>query len=231
MKDRIFRVEKNGKNPPKKNVFNYNNNKFNNNNNKNDFDDFENSFVIKNEFVNEKKSISTVFSTKNKEKINNEKFNEKTTENLINSNKILNDLNKNKKNYSKETKIHLNLFKNFWTVILMSLDKEKSKFKDVEDALIKVKLIQNLFDTSIYINIFFDLMRFKKIFFNNKNEEKLFNSINFTIDEINNYIKMYQQNKEILNKNEIENLIEKFKFSKNKITKNIIKRLNFQLKK
>ena len=231
LKDRIFRIEKNGKNPPKKNVFNYNNNKFNNNNNKNDFDDFENSFVIKNEFVNEKKSISTVFSTKNKEKINNEKFNEKTTENLINSNKILNDLNKNKKNYSKETKIHLNLFKNFWTVILMSLDKEKSKFKDVEDALIKVKLIQNLFDTSIYINIFFDLMRFKKIFFNNKNEEKLFNSIHFTIDEINNYIKMYQQNKEILNKNEIENLIEKFKFSKNKITKNIIKRLNLQLKK
>ena len=48
----------------------------------------------------------------------------------------------------------MNLFKNFWTVILMSLDKEKSKFKDVEDALIKVKLIQNLFDTSIYINIF-----------------------------------------------------------------------------
>ena len=234
LKDRIFRIEKNGKNPPKKNVFNYNNNNkndFNKFNNKNDFDDFENSFVIKNEFVNEKKSISTVFSTKNKEKINNEKFNEKTTENLINSNKILNDLNKNKKNYSKETKIHLNLFKNFWTVILMSLDKEKSKFKDVEDALIKVKLIQNLFDTSIYINIFFDLMRFKKIFFNNKNEEKLFNSIHFTIDEINNYIKMYQQNKEILNKNEIENLIEKFKFSKNKITKNIIKRLNLQLKK
>ena len=113
----------------------------------------------------------------------------------------------------------------------MSLDKEKSKFKDVEDALIKVKLIQNLFDTSIYINIFFDLMRFKKIFFNNKNEEKLFNSIHFTIDEINNYIKNYQNNKEFLNKNEIENLIEKFKFSKNKITKNIIKRLNFQLKK
>ena len=239
LNDRIFKIKKienikNGKNPPKKNVFN--NNIINN-------DDFQNSFVIKNEFVNEnikkEKSIdSTIFSTKNKEKIINENYNEeKTTENLINSNKILisklnnnNNNNNNNKYFSNsEEKIKLNLFKNFLTVVLMSLDKKNSKYKDIEDALTKVKLIQNLFDTSIYINIIFDLMRIKKVFFN-QNQEKLFNSIHFTIDEINNYIQMYQQNKEFLNKNEIENLIQKLKFSKNKITKNIIKRLDLQLK-
>ena len=65
----------------------------------------------------------------------------------------------------------------------MSLDSDNSKFKNIENALDKIKLIQDLFNTSTLINISFDIMRLKKIIFNKK-QLMLFENIHFTFDEL-----------------------------------------------
>ena len=60
----------------------------------------------------------------------------------------------------------MNMFKSLWCSILMSLEIENSKYPDIQNALNKIKLIQEIFDTSIYISLIFDMMRLKKVIFN-----------------------------------------------------------------
>ena len=155
-----------------------------------------------------------------------------TSENLITTSQIYEKKKIPKKIENEdfeEEKIELNFFKNFWSVVLMSFDEEKSRFKDVEDSIKKIKLIQNIFDSSVYINMFFDIMRIKKIIFNEK-QEKLFNSIHFSLNEINDYIKIYQNNKEFLTKEEIiKTKISLSNEKQNKLTTNIFNILNEQM--
>jgi len=156
----------------------------------------------------------------------------KTSENLITTSQIYEKkkISKNIENKDfEEEKIELNFFKNFWSVVLMSFDSEKSRYKDVEDSIKKIKLIQNIFDSSVYINMFFDIIRIKKIILNEK-QEKLFNSIHFSINEINDYINIYQNNKEFLTNEEIiKTKISLSNEKQNKLTMNIFNILNEQL--
>ena len=160
-------------------------------------------------------------------KINNNNNNKiksfETTENLTSNNQIKEK--KNIKNNNNEEEIKLNFFKNFWSVILMTFDKSESKYKDVEDALEKIRLIQNIFDSSVYINLVFDIIRLKKVIFN-ETQEKLFSSIHFSTEEIDEYIKKYQNNQEFLTKEEIIKIkINLSNEKQNKITQNIFENL------
>ena len=77
--------------------------------------------------------------------------------------------------------------------------------------------------------MFFDIMRIKKIIFNEK-QEKLFNSIHFSLNEINDYIKIYQNNQEFLTKEEIiKTKISLSNEKQNKLTTNIFNILNEQM--
>ena len=71
-----------------------------------------------------------------------------------------------KDNNRKEEEINIGIFKSFWCNVLMIFDKNKSKYPDVENALEKIKLIQTMFDSSIYINLILDMIRLKKVIFN-----------------------------------------------------------------
>ena len=107
------------------------------------------------------------------------------TQRNINEKMIINQTSesmdkKNDNNYT-EDKIDLNLMKNFWCNVLMSIDSDKSKYKDIENALEKIKLVQDLFDTSIYINSILDIIRFKKLLFNEK-QLILFENIQLSTD-------------------------------------------------
>ena len=131
-----------------------------------------------------------------------------------------------KNNKNEEEEINLNFLKNFWSVVLMTFDKNESRYKDIEDALEKIRLIQNIFDSSVYINMVFDIIRLKKVIFT-ETQEKLFNSIHFTAEEINEYIKKYQNNQEFLTKEEIMKIkINLSNEKQNKLTQNIFDNLN-----
>ena len=155
------------------------------------------------------------------------------TQRNINEKMIINQTSesmdkKNDNNYT-EDKIDLNLMKNFWCNVLMSIDSDKSKYKDIENALKKIKLIQDLFDTSIYINTIIDIIRLKKILFSEK-QLILFENICLTCDELQNYMKKIAENKEQLTSHEIKKIIFKMENEKqNKLTENIIKVVKTQL--
>jgi len=189
-----------------------NNNNNNNNNNKNN-DNNNNNNIYKN---------------------NNNKIKSfETSENLMSNNQFIEKkkiIKNDKNNNNEEEKINLNFLKNFWSVVLMSFDKKESKYKDIEDALEKIRLIQNIFDSSIYINMVFDLIRLKKVIFT-ETQEKLFNSIHFTAEEIDEYITKYQNNQEFLTKEEIIKIkINLSNEKQNKLTQNLLEKLNIQLK-
>jgi hypothetical protein len=157
------------------------------------------------------------------------------TENEIKDEIIYDKFEKNNKNEidkredRKEEEIKISIFKSFWCNVLMNLDIEKSKYPDIQNAIDKIKLIQDIFDTSIYINLIFDMMRLKKVIFNQQ-QLKLFESIHFTIDEINDYLHKFNFCEEILSDKIIEQSIERTKGKKNsKITDNIISLLNEQI--
>jgi len=189
-----------------------NNNNNNNNNNKNN-DNNNNNNIYKN---------------------NNNKIKSfETSENLMSNNQFIEKkkiIKNDKNNNNEEEEINLNFLKNFWSVVLMSFDKKESKYKDIEDALEKIRLIQNIFDSSIYINMVFDLIRLKKVIFT-ETQEKLFNSIHFTAEEIDEYITKYQNNQEFLTKEEIIKIkINLSNEKQNKLTQNLLEKLNIQLK-
>ena len=240
--------EKNNLNLNKKNslLLLNKNSKFKNNNNNNNNKKKENESIFSNQNFRQNSNTSSLneinLNEKNKLNENNNNIDNnnfisnikikssETSENFITNTQIY---EKKKNNYDdddfEENKIELNFFKNFWSVVLMSFDKEKSRFNDVEDSIRKIKLIQNIFDSSVYINMFFDIMRIKKIIFNEK-QEKLFNSIHFSLNEINDYIKIYQNNKEFLTKEEIiKTKISLSNEKQNKLTTNIFNILNEQM--
>ena len=224
---------------------NNNNNKNNvliinkNKNNQNSILKKNDSLIISKHFKEDSEisSINKINNNEN-EKNNNNKNNYnkiksfETSENLINNNKIYEKkiIKNNSNNINEEEEINLNFLKNFWSVVLISFDKRESKYKDVEDALEKIRLIQNIFDSSVYINMVFDIIRLKKVIFT-ETQEKLFNSIHFTAEEINEYIKKYQNNQEFLTKDEIMKIkINLSNEKQNKLTQNLLEKLNVQLK-
>ena len=138
-----------------------------------------------------------------------------------------NEIDKNED--GKEKEININIFKSFWCNVLMSFDIEESKYPDIQNAMDKIKLIQDIFDTSIYVNLIFDMMRLKKVIFNQQ-QLNLFESIHFTFDEINDYLHKYNSCEEINSDKIIKQNIEKIKNKKNsKMTENIISVLNEQI--
>ena len=111
----------------------------------------------------------------------------------------------------------------------MSLEIENSKYYDIQNAMDKIKVIQNIFGTSIYINLIFDMMRLKKVIFNQQ-QLKLFESIHFTFDEINDYLHKFASCEDINNDDIIYQNIQNIKQYKNsKMTDNIINVLKEQI--
>ena len=186
------------------------------------------NLIINDDLISKHSKKDSDVSSLNKINNNNNKNNNKiksfeTAENLTSNNQLKEK--KNIKNNNNEEEINLNFLKNFWSVVLMTFDKSESKYKDVEDALEKIRLIQNIFDSSVYINLVFDIIRLKKVIFN-ETQEKLFNSIHFSTEEIDEYIKKYQNNQEFLTKEEIIKIkINLSNEKQNKLTQNIFENL------
>ena len=255
LKDRLYKKNnKFFSNPPKKNNYNKidnftlgnNNLKINsndddddiqieNNNNNNNLlimnknkNNKNSNLIINDDLISKHSKKDSDVSSLNKINNNNNKNNNKiksfeTAENLTSNNQLKEK--KNIKNNNNEEEINLNFLKNFWSVVLMTFDKSESKYKDVEDALEKIRLIQNIFDSSVYINLVFDIIRLKKVIFN-ETQEKLFNSIHFSTEEIDEYIKKYQNNQEFLTKEEIIKIkINLSNEKQNKLTQNIFENL------
>ena len=182
------------------------------------------NLIINDDLISKHSDVSSINKINNKNNNNKIKSFE-TAENLTNNNQLKKKKNiKNNKN--EEEEINLNFLKNFWSVVLMTFDKTESRYKDIEDALEKIRLIQNIFDSSVYINLFFDMIRLKKVIFN-ETQEKLFSSIHFSTEEIDEYIKKYQNNQEFLTKEEIIKIkINLSNEKQNKLTQNIFDNLN-----
>ncbi len=98
------------------------------------------------------------------------------------------------------------MFKSFWCNVLMSFDIEKSNIPEIQITLDKINLIQDLFDTSNYINLLLDMMRLKKVIFNTY-QLKLFESIHFTMDEINDYVNKYLSDEDISNEKKLNKIL------------------------
>ena len=161
---------------------------------------------------------------KSKKPFEDIKSNDKIIVNNINE-----GVNKNIIINREENEIKMNTIKSFWCKILMILDIEESKYPDIQNNLDKIKLIHNFFDISIYINLIFDIIRLKKVIFNSQ-QLKLFESINFTIDEINEYLHKFSFYKNNISENIINQTIQNIKDDKNdKITENIISILKEQI--
>ena len=143
------------------------------------------------------------------------------------SENLKNDIIQN--NTNEEEKINLSLFQNFWCNILMSIDSDNSKYKSIDNALKKIRLVQDFFDTSIYINTIIDMIRLKKILFD-ENQLILFENIHFTCDELQNYMLKISNNKDQYNDNEIKKLIFKMENERNnKLTKSILNIIKKQI--
>ena len=133
-----------------------------------------------------------------------------------------------KDNNRKEEEINIGIFKSFWCNVLMIFDKNKSKYPDVENALEKIKLIQTMFDSSIYINLILDMIRLKKVIFNQQ-QLKLFESIHFTSEEIKNYLNKLLSCKDVPPDKFINQEIQRNQGKKNnKLTENMISILKEQ---
>ena len=103
-----------------------------------------------------------------------------------------------------------------------------TKYPDVENALEKIKLIQTMFDSSIYINLILDMIRLKKVIFNQQ-QLKLFESIHFTSEEIKNYLNKLLSCKDVPPDKFINQEIQRNQGKKNnKLTENMISILKEQ---
>ena len=231
LKDRMFIKRKKGKkyvsNPPK--ITGNSNNETSNNGSKDgelihlhneniDITKKKNSnSMIKNNYITDENLID-----KNKSSTDKESNNVIISEKKINENE-----NENKK--GKEKEINIGIFKSFWCNVLMTFDKDKSRYPEIENALERIRLIQDFFDTSCYINLILDMIRLKKVIFDER-QLKLFESINFTYEEIQNYLDKYAKREDVTPDKFINQNIQKSYGKKNsKLTENIIGILKKQM--
>ncbi len=227
IKDKLF-IKKRRKssyiaNPPPK-IYSISNNNLLNNNNK----EGEELNINNNEFQKRDKSTLTkdnLFTEEYLNEKNKKSITDKESKDII----LANQEEKNKKDYGKVEGIQINILKTFWLYILNALEKEESKYPDIQNALIKLKLIQGFFDTSTYLNLIFDVMRLKKVIFN-KEQLKLFESIHFTEEDIMQHFDKLQSSGDAFEDKSIYEIIQRSKRTKNsKLTDNIIKILNEQI--
>ena len=124
----------------------------------------------------------------------------------------------------------MGIFKSFWCNVLMTLDKDKSSYSDIENALERIRLIQDFFDTSCYINLILDMIRLKKVIFDER-QLKLFESIHFTCEEIQSYLDKYSKREDVYSDKFIhQNIHRNDRKKKNsKLTENIIGILKKQM--
>ena len=217
------------------------------------------NFLLKDKLFNKKKKIisnpppkiysnnnnNVLFKTKDKELLNlnnNNKTKKYLNNNFYTENNLIiqsqkqltekeskDEILQSKNQNIKEEKIYLNVIKSLWFNILMILNIKKSKYPDIQNSLEKTQLTQDFFDVSIYINLVLDMMRLKKIIFNQQ-QLKLFEFINFSSEEIKNYLNKDYENQEIISNKNIFYELEKIKSQKNsKMTDNIISILNEQI--
>ncbi len=174
--------------------------------------------LIKNNFITEENLIDKNKSSTDKE-----------SDNVIIPEKKINEKN-NEKNKGKEEEINMGIFKSFWCNVLMSLDKDESRYPDIENALERIRLIQDFFDTSCYINLILDMIRLKKVIFDEK-QLKLFESIHFTCEEIQTYLNKYSKREDVYPDKFINQNIERNKGRKknSKLTDNLIRILKDQI--
>ena len=217
------------------------------------------NFLLKDKLFNKKKKIisnpppkiysnnnnNVLFKTKDKELLNlnnNNKTKKYLNNNFYTENNLIiqsqkqltekeskDEIIQSKNQNIKEEKIYLNVMKSLWFNILMIFNIKKSKYPDIQNSLEKTQLTQDFFDVSIYINLVLDMMRLKKIIFNQQ-QLKLFEFINFSSEEIKNYLNKDYENQEIISNKNIFYELEKIKSQKNsKMTDNIISILNEQI--
>ena len=217
------------------------------------------NFLLKDKLFNKKKNIisnpapkiysnnnnNVLFKTKDKELLNlnnNNKTKKYLNNNFYTENNLIiqsqkqltekeskDEILQSKNQNIKEEKIYLNIIKSVWFNILMIFNIKKSKYPDIQNSLEKTQLTQDFFDVSIYINLVLDMMRLKKIIFNQQ-QLKLFEFINFSSEEIKNYLNKDYENQEIISNKNIFYELEKIKSQKNsKMTDNIISILNEQI--
>ena len=217
------------------------------------------NFLLKDKLFNKKKKIisnpppkiysnnnnNVLFKTKDKELLNlnnNNKTKKYLNNNFYTENNLIiqsqkqltekeskDEILQSKNQNIKEEKIYLNVIKSLWFNILMIFNIKKSKYPDIQNSLEKTQLTQDFFDVSIYINLVLDMMRLKKIIFNQQ-QLKLFEFINFSSEEIKNYLNKDYENQEIISNKNIFYELEKIKSQKNsKMTDNIISILNEQI--
>ena len=217
------------------------------------------NFLLKDKLFNKKKKIisnpppkiysnnnnNVLFKTKDKELLNlnnNNKTKKYLNNNFYTENNLIiqsqkqltekeskDEIIQSKNQNIKEEKIYLNVIKSLWFNILMIFNIKKSKYPDIQNSLEKTQLTQDFFDVSIYINLVLDMMRLKKIIFNQQ-QLKLFEFINFSSEEIKNYLNKDYENQEIISNKNIFYELEKIKSQKNsKMTDNIISILNEQI--
>ena len=211
LKDKLFKKKKKIiSNPPPKIYSNNNNNVL--------FKTKDKELLNLNNNNKTKKYLNNNFYTENNLIIQSQKqLTEKESKD-----EILQSKNQN----IKEEKIYLNVIKSLWFNILMIFNIKKSKYPDIQNSLEKTQLTQDFFDVSIYINLVLDMMRLKKIIFNQQ-QLKLFEFINFSSEEIKNYLNKDYENQEIISNKNIFYELEKIKSQKNsKMTDNIISILN-----
>ena len=176
------------------------------------------NYIEKNNYLTEDNIIDN--SKKSEKESKDEMIYDKTEKKI--ENKVDN------KEDGKEEEININIFQSFWCNILMNLDIENSKYPEIQNAIDKIKLIQDIFDSSIYINLIFDMMRLKKIIFNPQ-QLKLFESIHFTLDDINDYLHKFNSCEDIISDKMINQNIERIKGKNSQITENIISILKEQV--
>ena len=217
------------------------------------------NFLLKDKLFNKKKKIisnpppkiysnnnnNVLFKTKDKELLNlnnNNKTKKYLNNNFYTENNLIiqsqkqltekeskDEILQSKNQNIKEEKIYLNVIKSLWFNILMIFNIKKSKYPDIQNSLEKTQLTQDFFDVSIYINLVLDMMRLKKVIFNQQ-QLKLFEFINFSSEEIKNYLNKDYENQEIISNKNIFYELEKIKSQKNsKMTDNIISILNEQI--
>ena len=174
--------------------------------------------MIKNNFIKEENIIDKNKSSTDKE-----------SDNVIIPEKKKNE-NNNDNNKGKEEEINMGIFKSFWCNVLMTLDKDKSRYPDIENALERIRLIQDFFDTSCYINLILDMIRLKKVIFDEK-QLKLFESIHFTCEEIQTYLNKYSKREDVYPDKFINQNIQRKEGKKknSKLTDNIIGILKEQI--
>lgn len=183
-----------------------------------------------NSFSNFKYKENELFNkneTPESKRINIETSFLKNSQKSISKDEIIICENNDENKYEKEKKIKLNPIKSIWCNTLKTFDIENSKFSDVKNSLDKIELIKRIFNVSVYVNLFFDMMKLKKILFNNQ-QLKLFESIYLTIDEINDDYEKISSEKDINSEKVIKKIIEE---TETKNNNEIIEQLIGLLKK